>query len=395
MATRAATRQWAPRGRWIEGLESRTRSMAYADTSKRDLRLDLLRGLAVAIMVVDHIGGDTVLTQLSGGNRFIVSAAEAFVFLSGIVVGLVYGDRLARLGPREAFKGLLRRAFTLYKASVGMALVFLALLLGSNVRLWAERSAGQSVDLKEVVAGILTLRHSFHGSDVLVMYTLMLLVAPVVLYLLEKKRTLPLLGVSVAIWGLNQLVPGQGAFPWKVEESHFPVAAWQLLFVLGIVVGFHRDLVSRWVLAGSAGSRAAVFGLGGLAYLLAWSSERFGATSLPALLGGGVYSDLFLKESLAPGRVLAFLGVAVIAYTLVSALWVPLRAGLGWLLIPFGQNSLYVYIMHLFVLVAVYNLAPLAMPLLGDGVNLAAQLLGLATVWVMIHRRVLFRLVPR
>jgi hypothetical protein len=53
---------------------------------KRDLRIDLLRGAAIVAMVVDHVGGDqSWLYALTGGNRFYVSAAEAFLFLSGLV----------------------------------------------------------------------------------------------------------------------------------------------------------------------------------------------------------------------------------------------------------------------------------------------------------------------
>src|SRR5438874_1921460 len=57
---------------------------------RRDARLDLLRGFAVFAMVVDHFGGKSWLTLLTGGNEFLVSAAEGFVFLSGFVMGMVY-----------------------------------------------------------------------------------------------------------------------------------------------------------------------------------------------------------------------------------------------------------------------------------------------------------------
>ena len=40
-------------------------------------------------MVVDHLGGPTCTPD--GGNQFFVSAAEGFIFLSGLLVGLIYG----------------------------------------------------------------------------------------------------------------------------------------------------------------------------------------------------------------------------------------------------------------------------------------------------------------
>jgi OpgC protein len=61
----------------------------------RDLRIDLLRGFCVFVMIVDHVGGESSwLYVLTGGNRFMVSAAEGFVLLSGIA-----GFALAILGP--------------------------------------------------------------------------------------------------------------------------------------------------------------------------------------------------------------------------------------------------------------------------------------------------------
>ena len=48
--------------------------------SRRDLRLDLLRGFCVFVMVADHIGGErSWLYLFTSGNRFFASAAEGFV----------------------------------------------------------------------------------------------------------------------------------------------------------------------------------------------------------------------------------------------------------------------------------------------------------------------------
>jgi len=57
---------------------------------KRDVRIDLLRGAAIVAMVVDHVGGrESWLYLLTGGNRFYVSAAEGFVFLAGLISGII------------------------------------------------------------------------------------------------------------------------------------------------------------------------------------------------------------------------------------------------------------------------------------------------------------------
>ena len=56
------------------------------------------RMVAIFAMVVDHFGGDSWLTPFTGSDRFLVSAAEGFVFLSGFIMGVVYGGRIARRG---------------------------------------------------------------------------------------------------------------------------------------------------------------------------------------------------------------------------------------------------------------------------------------------------------
>ena len=69
-----------------------------SSSGKRDYRLDFLRGIAVLIMVIDHVAGPSPLHLLTGGNGFFVSAAEGFVFISGFLVGIVYGGKVRRLG---------------------------------------------------------------------------------------------------------------------------------------------------------------------------------------------------------------------------------------------------------------------------------------------------------
>src|SRR5256885_15717824 len=74
----------------------------YAEAGRRDRRLDLLRGYCVVAMTVDHLDAPTWLYVFTGGNRFFVSAAEGFLFISGLGVGVVYRPILEALGVRAA-----------------------------------------------------------------------------------------------------------------------------------------------------------------------------------------------------------------------------------------------------------------------------------------------------
>src|ERR687885_566562 len=112
----------------------------YAQQGRRDLRLDFLRGFAVFAMIVDHLGSASWLYPLTGGNVFFVSrvahaagrvrgapnarptrdvsAAEGFVLISGLLVGIVYGDIVRREGLKAATLKALARAWSLYKLCV-------------------------------------------------------------------------------------------------------------------------------------------------------------------------------------------------------------------------------------------------------------------------------------
>src|SRR5690348_354614 len=89
---------------------------------QREISLDAWRGLMLVDMAVYHLGGPIAASvrQLFG----YVSAAEGFVFLSGVMCGLVY-TRYSRISLREMFERLWRRAWTIYRYHVGVLLILL------------------------------------------------------------------------------------------------------------------------------------------------------------------------------------------------------------------------------------------------------------------------------
>src|SRR5215218_6023927 len=92
---------------WLHGLSYQA---SAEGSGTRDLRVDLLRGFCVFAMVVDHFGGDSWLYAVTGGNRFYVSAAEGFIFISGFVMGQAYRSKRDRSGLTAAMSDALRRA---------------------------------------------------------------------------------------------------------------------------------------------------------------------------------------------------------------------------------------------------------------------------------------------
>src|SRR5688500_15929609 len=147
----------------------------YRAEGTRDLRFDFLRGFAVLAMVVDHIGGPSFLYAVTGGNKFYTSAAEAFIFISGLLVGVVYGRIAARDGFVAGMRKALERAGVLYLLTVGVTLPLLVL---SEILDLPWATGVQFTDPWALVIGILTLHRTYYLIDVMVLYTLLLAVAP-------------------------------------------------------------------------------------------------------------------------------------------------------------------------------------------------------------------------
>ena len=358
IASRTATRP-AP---FFDGLLARWR---YSEGGRRDSRLDLLRGYAVFAMICDHVSNISFFSPFTGANRFVVSAAEGFVFLAGLVVGMVYGDRMRRDGWRVASERLLQRAAVLYAVTTGLTLLFVVLFQYTDLRLWLDRTYGLGLnDPVELVVSTLTLHYTYHGTDILWMYTILLAAAPFVLVLLRYGQVVAVLGASWALWYAYQQVPQAAAIPWAATNvNYFPVAPWQLLFVHGMVIGFHRHAISRVLGRLPARFYLVVFGLG-MAFLVlmhrAHDTGQLAGWPILSWLAGEEYLVVFDKTSVPPGRILAFVVLAGFSYSLVTVFWVPIRAALGWLLLKLGTNSLRAYCLHLVLIVLVYNVDSLA-----------------------------------
>jgi hypothetical protein len=91
----------------------------------RDLRLDYLRGYCVMVMIIDHVGLFPAWTiGLTGNIKLWVSAAEGFVLISGIVMGMVYPRLIAQRGWQWAIHHVARRAAGLYVLTVAGHILF-------------------------------------------------------------------------------------------------------------------------------------------------------------------------------------------------------------------------------------------------------------------------------
>src|SRR5689334_11287324 len=181
---------------------------------KRDLRLDLLRGFAALTMVIDHIGGkESLLYTISGGDRFFTSAAEGFVFISGLVMGIVYASLIARKGIRAALTKGAKRVATLYSLAVGLSFVFGAVSSLLDMP-WATELT--SDNLFTFIGDILTLHRTFYLTDVMVLYTLVIALALPLLVLMARGLSWVALLASWGLWAAWQWWPNMVQLPFGI-----------------------------------------------------------------------------------------------------------------------------------------------------------------------------------
>ncbi len=371
-------------------------SWHYPSGDKRDRRLDLLRGFAVFVMVVDHFGGASWLYLITGNNQFFTSGAEAFVLISGMVVGLVYKGILLRRGYKAAALKALKRALTLYLLTVVMTLSFAAVSSFFHLP-WAR-----GVDLGHPLVftfNVLIFHETYYLADIPMMYAIFMALVPAGLWLLDTHRGYLLVLLSFVVWLGFQFVNAEQIMLWPtIGNTTFHPAAWQLIFAWAMVVGYYRDAL--WPAIGRI-RRWQFLAFVTFLFLLLLNLYSTDVNVFDALIPGfreqAVAAQLFNKSNVAPGRILATIVVFQFLYVLLTDFWKPIWRVLGWLFEPLGQNSLYSYTMHVAVIALFYIVLPhLPVDVTEHGIiNTLLQLGVLLLLWVMIRRSFLFGIVPR
>lgn len=308
-----------------------------ASLSSRDLRLDSLRGLMLVGMALNHI--TSPLQLLTDHPLGYTSAAEGFVFLSGLVAGLVYTRRRARLGAAAVTQASRARAFTIYACHVALVA---GLVLWANLyaTFMGQLAGNTSASLwhhpwASVVTGALLVNQP-PLLDILPLYAGFMLALPLILRALDRGQHRWVLGVSGACWLLTNLfypdIPYVGEI---VQIGAFYFGAWQLLFVIGAIFG-HAWAEKRRLLPekSSPALLSVAFGLCAYCFLI-----RHWYLSAPF----ASFADWVNKNNLAPVRLLNTLAL----FYLVHAAFVRWPKLFTWPpLALLGRHSLVIFSVH-------------------------------------------------
>ena len=390
--------------------------------ARRDLRIDVLRGLAVVLVVVNHIDVPSLFHAVSREALGPISAAEMFIALSGVAVGIAYRSRALDGVRAAALEPLWRRAWQLYL--VTLAVVVLAWLVrfipgidGRVLTTWTDTAADGTTTTWDLYAGIgqdlswpfpgavlgelLTLQLGPPQFNVMGLYVVLLLAAPVVLAGFTRGRTLAVLAASLGLYVVYQI--SYTTVLTAVYESPFPLLAWQVLFVLGLAAGFHREaLVARARTAGGGAVLGVSALISAVGFFLVWNSpwRSWSEGELGVSLGlipeeayASMYAALFERSPLAPGRLVFAVAALITLYAALTVLRRPVERFVVPVLAPLGRATLYVFVLQVFLVALVASL-----PLPQHGAVLWGTLVHAAVLtglWFMVRYRVGYNIIPR
>ncbi len=210
--------------------------------------LDGFRGFFILFMMIVHADEilGTVLGMLNHHSFGWVEDAQGFVFISGLVVGLVYGGVLDRKGYPATRLAMNKRCLTIYKYHAGLTLLICAAALSiGGTHPGVVRYIAHPV---ETVFGSLALFSVTNTMGILPMYLFFMLATPWVLQAIKAGYLPAVAFVSASLWLFSQTyIPREIGIALEAQLAAagyqlpiglgFNVFGWQAVFFIGLIPG--------------------------------------------------------------------------------------------------------------------------------------------------------------
>lgn len=207
----------------------------------RDLRIDFFRGLALAMIFINHIPGNplSILTQRAWGFS---DSAEVFVLLAGLASALAYSRFFDRGAASAGVVAVASRMWSLYIMHLMLFLVVAALCVVGAERLNETsylETLGFDVFLQApagFIVNVLTLSFLPGYLDILPLYIVLLAMVPALMLLARRHWALPLVA-ALTLYSIAHHASINLPNTRTAREWFFNPFAWQLLFVIGFTLG--------------------------------------------------------------------------------------------------------------------------------------------------------------
>lgn len=343
---------------------------AAAPRVERDHRIDFFRGIALLVMVVDHnelFLEQSLLSLVTYAPIGITTGAAAFVFLSGIVLGLASVPILVHHGFFMLQLRCLARAWQLYAMQMLAFVICVAVTTALPVALYGESLTKPLFNItNDFIARFATFRATLQYFDILPLYIFFLACAPAFLALAVKRPRMAWFA-SFALYAIVQAYYATSRLhelPFA-HATYYQPLAWQFLFAMGLLVGvarrkgslqFHLSrkqlltLCLALVVLGLWYKLARVNAMTGWLAPVEWQSGQSVPFDVPGI-------D---KPTLGPMRILHFLAVVAVVATIIpaSASW--LNKAWSRAIRLCGRHSLEVFVTGIILNYACLAAAPAA-----------------------------------
>jgi len=342
--------------------------------------IDGMRGYFLVFMLINHLvfAGGYWLVNINHNQLAFVEDAQGFVFLSGLLIGMVYARKMAKGGYEAGRTAIYSRAFELYRYAMGIVLAVLVaqMVLPGAYTTWFNWLGYTTFDDPLRLAAIATFLYQPTFMDILPQYIVYMLFAPMLVKLVLEDKWAYVLAGSLIVWmagqlGLQQIVTGplnqlvMGADDQGIRAS-FNLFGWQIVFYSALVLGAMTSTGKiNWSKILSPENtfipKAAV-----LITLFFLPLRILTAHGLMPDFMLGKFASMEIRADFGPVYLLNFAAVAaLVTWLLVAgpkhpALWVQkIAAALTWVfsirfLQLLGRHSLYVYVWHVGLVYAVY-----------------------------------------
>src|ERR1700757_4623657 len=209
---------------------------------KRLIEFDVLRGILLLMMVVNH--SPSSLRRLTDQPLGFFTTAECFVFVSAFLAGMRFRKRAEKLGFAAARSSAIHRAGRIYRAhlvTLGFAFVLGSFLLSElpGIRNLLDHYL---MNPWAAIGGSLVLLFRPPLMDILPMDVLCSFLTPAAFGAAQRWGWKTVLFVSFSVWVIAQthvrdmLVTASKDRPF-VQLGPFDLLAWQLLWVGGLFIG--------------------------------------------------------------------------------------------------------------------------------------------------------------
>ena len=213
---------------------------------KRKHQLDFFRGVFLIIITFDHFLTDNnVIKRFTYEFVGWITAAEGFVFLSGLTAGIIYSYKYSEKGYSFINSASRNRAWIIYKYHIVVFLI--SLILTISIKPYAhywQKEFSYLIDYPLVtsILGIFLI-YKPNVFDILPMYALFVLFIPLVISSLHKGYYWRILLVSCLLYAAGNMnryfrITDYLVGNENINIGYFDVLCWQLLFVLGLLSGF-------------------------------------------------------------------------------------------------------------------------------------------------------------